>query len=66
MPPEPRKSKDEVDYSEGTKHAHCGICRHYLSDRYGLKWLGECGLVAGSISPMMWCRLFSKDHTARV
>ena len=55
------KPKDEVDYSEGRIDAHCGICRHFLGE--DRSWLGECELVAGSISPKMWCRLFSKEVT---
>ncbi len=45
-------SKDEANYSRGTKAAHCGICKHYSHH--------SCEIVAGNIFPAMWCRYFEK------
>jgi len=47
------RSKESVDYSEGMKSAHCGICKHYRSP-------GSCELVEGDIDPSYWCELFSR------
>ncbi len=46
-------TKTEVDYSEGYKPAHCGICEHFLRPH-------SCEIVAGLIEPKMWCRKFKK------
>lgn len=48
-----KRAKSSVDYSRGKPGAYCGICKHYLGN-------GECELVAGTINPAMWCRLFEE------
>ena len=48
------RSKASVDYSEGMKSAHCGICKHYRSP-------GSCELVEGDIDPGYWCELFARS-----
>jgi len=53
-----KRSKASVDYSEGMKSAHCGICEHYSS--------GSCELVEGDIDPSYWCKLFERaTHDSR-
>lgn len=57
--------KDEVHYSDGMLHSHCGPTFH--DDRYYCKHfipktsrVGECDVVTGAILPEMWCELFKK------
>jgi len=45
-----KRPKLAVDYSKGKPNAHCGICEHYNNH--------ACELVAGTINPDMWCKLF--------
>jgi hypothetical protein len=52
-----KKTKPGVDYSPSTGEDYCGICEHFVKmDRSS----GTCDLVAGSISPHYWCRLFKR------
>ena len=44
-------SKKSVDYSQGMKERHCGICRHFLPPH-------ACRLVRGKIDDGMWCKKF--------
>jgi hypothetical protein len=48
-----KKSKDEVDYSDGMPKAHCGICKYFLRDEQG------CTKVSGHILARMWCKLYA-------
>jgi hypothetical protein len=56
-------SKEEVDYSRGHLHSHCGpvfhddkhFCTHFIP-RQG--YLGLCEGVAGDIDPRYWCKRF--------
>jgi len=50
----PTHYKDEVDYSEGMRKAHCGICAHYIPG-------GKCTLVIGEIEKSYWCELFKRN-----
>ena len=58
--PAQKLSKASVGYSAGKPNAHCGPggrfgpkgrCQHYRA--------GTCEIVAGIISPDMWCRRWS-------
>jgi hypothetical protein len=53
-----KQAKASVDYGKGMKSAHCSICTHYQRGKQGLH--GSCELVAGSIDPEFWCKLFKK------
>jgi hypothetical protein len=48
-----KKPKVQVDYSQGMKTAHCGICTNFMSPN-------RCKVVLGNISPECWCKRFSK------
>lgn len=48
-----KAAKTEVDYSAGKPGERCGDCVHFNEG-------GSCDLVAGQISPRMWCRLFQR------
>jgi len=55
-----KKTKEEVDYSKGMLHSHCGPVFH--DDRYYCQAFiarathtGGCKKVAGAISPDHWC-----------
>jgi hypothetical protein len=62
-----KKNKNEVEYGPGMKKSHCGpwavddpdYCQHFIAGQR-LYQPGECELVAGSIRPAMWCKLFKK------
>jgi hypothetical protein len=45
---------EEVDYSKGKPHAHCGLCEHYHG-------VDDCVLVVAPIRPAMWCRKFEHN-----
>lgn len=45
-------TKNSVNYSDGMKSAHCGICRYYHARM--------CALVSGKIDPAYWCKLFKR------
>jgi hypothetical protein len=50
-------SKQSVDYSQGMKARHCGICRYFEPPH-------ACEKVEGRIETDKWCRLFkSKPQT---
>ena len=57
--------KDEVQYSRGMVHSHCGptfrddkhYCRHFIP---GAGVYGACDEVNGAIDPIMWCIRFVK------
>jgi hypothetical protein len=51
-----KKKKSDVDYGEGTKSEHCGICEHFEVERPN-----GCELVTGFIEDNKWCELFEKD-----
>jgi len=56
-----KKTKAEVNYSEGMPKSHCGPvslwpggdCKHYVRPN-------ACKLVLGTISARYWCELFSR------
>jgi hypothetical protein len=60
-------SKTIVNYSRGDREAHCGrafdgdkgSCRHFIETKSGGN-LGTCERVSGTISRLMWCRLFAR------
>jgi hypothetical protein len=51
--PAVKRSKGEVDYSEGSMREHCGICKHFIKP-------SACQLVTGHILARMWCKLFER------
>jgi len=52
----PAISKEAARYTNAGGREHCSLCRHF-SPRRG----GRCARVLGDISPMGWCRLFSRE-----
>lgn len=48
-----KRTKVSVDYSPGHPFSRCGLCVHYDGH-------GGCALVAGTIDPAYWCKLFSR------
>jgi len=52
----PLISKAAARYTGAGGKEHCSLCRHF-SPRRG----GRCARVLGDISPMGWCRLFSRE-----
>jgi len=56
-----KKTKSEVDYSPAGRYPErCGRCTHYIDpERPGGD--GKCELVAGSINPQYWCKLFKAE-----
>jgi len=60
-----KKTKDEVKYSKGHLHSHCGpvfhddrwFCKHFLSRATRM---GACQVVAGAIDPEFWCTEYQK------
>src|SRR6188768_4016158 len=52
----PMISKAAARYTGAGGKEHCSLCRHF-SPRRG----GRCARVLGDISPMGWCRLFSRE-----
>src|SRR5678816_4391057 len=52
----PLISKAAAHYTGAGGREHCSLCRHF-SPRRG----GRCARVLGDISPMGWCRLFSRE-----
>ncbi len=52
----PLISKAAARYTGAGGREHCSLCRHF-SPRRG----GRCARVLGDISPMGWCRLFSRE-----
>lgn len=46
-------AKPAVDYSDGMRYAHCGICIHYEIGR-------RCEIIEGEIDPAMWCKRFNR------
>lgn len=55
-----KKSKHEVDYSEGMGETRCGNCAHYRGELVKAFGGGSCVKVWGIIDSMMWCNLFEK------
>lgn len=62
-------SKDEVLYGRGMVHSHCGkilrddkgYCTHFKATFRGNPWKeGSCEVVAGKISPVMWCNQWKR------
>jgi hypothetical protein len=63
-----KKSKEEVQYSKGHAHSHCGPVFH--DDRWYCKHfearatrMGGCEVVAGAIDPEFWCTEYNKANT---
>lgn len=54
-PEGPTYNKAEVDYGEGTRKEHCGLCEYYQ-----VMHKDGCALVKGYIEYDMWCRLFEE------
>ena len=52
----PMMSKEAARYTGAGGREHCSLCRHF-SPRRG----GRCARVLGDISPIGWCRLFSRE-----
>jgi len=52
----PLISKAAARYTGAGGKEHCSLCRHF-SPRRG----GRCARVLGDISPMGWCKLFSRE-----
>ncbi len=52
----PMISKAAARYTGAGGKEHCSLCRHF-SPRRG----GRCARVLGDISPMGWCKLFSRE-----
>jgi hypothetical protein len=65
-----KEPKDEVEYSTGHLHSHCGptfhddsyYCRHFIP---GVGKIGTCEVVAGAIEPHMWCTLYLKTRATK-
>jgi len=57
----PMISKAAARYTGAGGKEHCSLCRHF-SPRRG----GRCARVLGDISPMGWCKLFSREIRAMV
>jgi hypothetical protein len=64
-----KADKMDVDYSVGMAESHCGrvfkddkgYCKFFLKKAgYSPIGSGECEKVAGSISPVYWCKLWEK------
>lgn len=61
-----KHAKDEVDYSKGMMHSHCGptyhtdrfYCKHFIHKPARIS--GECEVVEGGIMPEMWCELYKR------
>lgn len=51
-----KQSKEDVDYSDGMKKSHCGICEYFEMDHKN-----GCHLVRGYIDESKWCTLFTKE-----
>lgn len=60
-----KHTKEEVNYSPGMMHSHCGpsfyddkfYCRHFIPRATRL---GACEHVEGEIAPDMWCQLYQR------
>jgi hypothetical protein len=58
--------KEDVEYSRGHLHSHCGptfhddkfFCKHFIP-RSG--YMGLCETVAGAIDPTYWCHRFERS-----
>lgn len=58
--------KDEVNYSRGLIHSHCGPC--FKDDKWSCEHYqghpapasGRCEIVEGEIKPIMWCEKFKR------
>jgi hypothetical protein len=57
----PLISKAAARYTGAGGKEHCSLCRHF-SPRRG----GRCARVLGDISPMGWCKLFSREIRALI
>jgi hypothetical protein len=57
----PMISKAAARYTGAGGKEHCSLCRHF-SPRRG----GRCARVLGDISPMGWCKLFSREMRGMV
>jgi len=57
----PMISKAAARYTGAGGKEHCSLCRHF-SPRRG----GRCARVLGDISPMGWCKLFSREIRALI
>jgi hypothetical protein len=57
-----KKNKADVDYTPRALHHNerCKLCE-FFSDFHML--YGECSKVKGNISPLGWCRLFSRKES---
>jgi hypothetical protein len=65
-----KKSKEEVEYSKGHLHSHCGPVFH--DDRFSCRHfqgratrMGGCEIVAGEIDPEYWCTEYQKAKVAK-
>ena len=48
-----KMAKTQVRYGRGAMTRHCSICAHFQPPK-------SCALVAGTIDPAAWCRLFER------
>lgn len=56
-------TKEEVDYSRGMIHSHCGKvfandsghCKHFQGSG-AVNTKGRCAIVDGAIDPLYWCK----------
>jgi hypothetical protein len=61
-----KQTKAQANYGRGHRESHCGksfkddtgYCRHFIPCRASNN--GMCERVEGSISPVYWCKLFSR------
>lgn len=57
-----KKLKSDVNYSRGTRAAHCGVCKHFhwptIEDSIRD---GTCDIVTGLIDCAKWCTEFKKS-----
>jgi hypothetical protein len=59
---EGKKSKSEVDYSEGMAKSHCGpVSRWSNGECEHFQTPNGCALVRGWIDPKYWCKLWEKS-----
>jgi hypothetical protein len=65
-------AKAEVHYGIGHQNSHCGpayeadknFCRLFISSLSGsARGLGRCEKVEGPISPVYWCKLWTRAQS---
>lgn len=56
-----KRSKTEVDYSEGMGETRCGNCKFFR--KFSPRVDGSCTKVWGLIDEHMWCKLFERKGT---